>query len=76
MSEPWLTSSVVLTCDACAGEFFPKPPGKCSDVGFDHPGNPHVALVHAGCEAGFIANGFDIEPADGESGPQLYCPHL
>jgi hypothetical protein len=77
MTEPWLTMAVIVTCDVCASEFFPEPPGKCSEVGFDYPGDPHLALVHPACAADFVASEFDIVPDPaGKRGPQLYCPHL
>ena len=50
---------MIFACDLCAAEFFPKPPGRLSELGIDKPGDPHVAIVHASCAADFIANSFD-----------------
>jgi hypothetical protein len=76
-------AAVIFTCDACAGEYFPTPPPKVSELGLDdQPGDPpgdwHAALVHSGCAADFVANEFELVPdiIEGTNYPGLFCPHL
>jgi len=71
-------TAIIFTCGDCAAEFFPKPPGRLSDLGISQPGDPHAAIVHASCAADFVANGFDLVPGivEGTNEPGLFCPHL
>jgi hypothetical protein len=72
-----MSNAIIMMCDACADDFLGRRPGKASELGFDYPGDPHIAIAHGGCAADFVANGFELERDICEDSDEfgLFCPH-